>query len=312
MFYHNTIRRYTLLLLNKFKDLELQYKNSNDDLITKSIPIHYKIQEKEFLLDKSNEQIITGNTNVLPRATLELTSLSPSTDRQVSKFLKINKMISTREGFEGLKEFQWNCVAYEFSYTLSIFCRGMSEVCQIIEEVAPRFNPVVYLDVYDAEDEDSPTRVPVQLSSISFSPSGYDEASINSFEVTFDLLLSGYLFQPKNAYSQIKEFYINLNTNVNKEQMKFDVKDMYPQLQPTVTYFDYSDIKIDIISINKSGRTVTVVYDSNVNPKVKFTVEGCDIVEANNDACIVSTDSGFTITAVLEYGDFKRSITREF
>lgn len=312
MFYHNTIRRYTLLLLNKFKNLELQYKNSNNELITKSIPIHYKVQEKEFLLDKSEEQIITGNTNVIPRAVLELTALSPNTDRQSSKFLKINKMRASRDGFDNFKEFQWNCVSYDFNFSLSVFCRGMSEVCQIIEEVAPQFNPIVYLDVYDAEDENEPTRVPVQLSSISFSPSGFDEASINTFEVSFDLLLNGYLFQPVNAYSKIKEFYINLNTKCENERMKFDVKDLYPQLQPTITHFDYSDIKIDIISVNKSGRDITIVYESNVVPDITFSAEGCNIVSSSNDTCVVDKDSDFTITVELSYGSYKSSITKEY
>ena len=92
MFYHNTIRKYTLALLDFFKNLEVQYKNENEEIITKNIPIHYKMKEKEFLLDKSQKQIFTGNTNIIPRGLLELTSLTPSTDRQTSKYNKINML----------------------------------------------------------------------------------------------------------------------------------------------------------------------------------------------------------------------------
>lgn len=313
MFYHNTIRRYTLLLLDKFKNIELQYKNSNEEIITKNIPIHYKVQEKEFLLDKSTEQIITGNTNVIPRAVLELNSLSPNTDRQSSKYLKINKILSQIGDNGNYKNFQWNCISYDFTYTLTIFCRGMSEVCQIIEEIAPKFNPIMYLDVYDAEDESSPTRVPLQLTSIEFSPNGLDETSINAFNVSFSLTLSGYLFQPINAYSTIKEFYINLyDNNSVKEQMKFNVVDTYPQLQPTITHYDYSDIKLDVISLNKDNNNITVIYDSNIQPEINFECENAEILEINNNTCVVNKNRDFTITAILTYGSMIQKITKEY
>lgn len=311
MFYHNTIRRYTLLLLDKFKNLELQYKNSNDELITKNIPIHYKVQEKEFLLDKSEEQVITGNTNVLPRAVLELTSLSPNTERQASKYNKINRMKSQISG-KPYTNFQWNCISYDFTYNLSIYCRGMSEVCQIIEEVAPKFNPIMYLDVYDAENEETPTRVALQLSSIGFSPEGFEENSMNIITVSFELLLSGYLFQPINAYSEIKEFYINLfDTKTQKEQMKFDVVNCYPQLQPKITHYDYSDVKIDNITLSKNKKTITVNYDANVNVDVSFECENCNF-EYTDNVCTVDKSSGFIVTAILKYGNIVEKITKEY
>lgn len=311
MFYHNTIRRYTLLLLDKFKNLELQYKNSNDEIITKNIPIHYKVQEKEFLLDKSGDQVITGNTNVLPRAVLELTSLSPNTERQASKYNKINRMKSQISG-KPYTNFQWNCISYDFTYSLSIYCRGMSEVCQIIEEVAPKFNPIMYLDVYDAENEETPTRVALQLSSIDFSPEGFEENSINIITVSFELLLSGYLFQPINAYSEIKEFYINLfDTKTQKEQMKFDVVNCYPQLQPKITHYDYSDVKIDNITLSKNKKTITVNYDSNVDVDVSFECENCNFEYINN-VCTVDKTSGFIVTAILKYGNIVEKITKEY
>ena len=110
MFYHNTIRRYVLALLDFFNNLEVQYTD-NDQIITKSVPIRYKTREKLLSQDKSTEQVLTGNTNVLPRAELELTDLSPDTERQVSKYLKINRLRNDLDA-----EFQWNCLSYTFSF----------------------------------------------------------------------------------------------------------------------------------------------------------------------------------------------------
>lgn len=322
MFYHNTIRRYTLLLLNKFKNLEIQYKDSNGNIITKNIPIHYKVQEKEFLIQNdSEEQIVTGNTNVIPRATLELTGISPNTERQMSKYLKINRLRVDHtkdhrnyDDIQNYAEFQYNCVSYDFSFSLNILCRGMSEVCQIIEEVAPKFNPIIYFDIYDAENESEPTRVPLTLGSISFSSDGLDESSVNLFTVSFDMTLSGYLFQPVNAYSTIKKFIINLQPNeVVKEQMTFNVKNCYPQLQPDIKYFDYSKIQINIISLTKTNDEITVTYESNVTPSIVFECEGCEVDQNGTDTCkLLKSNQTFAITAVLTYGNVVNKITREF
>ena len=96
-------------------------------------------------------------------------------------------------------------VAYTFSYSLKIMCRGMNEACQIVEEIAPKFNPNVAIDLYDAENEDSLTRVALQLNSIGIESEGFEEKSMNICTVSCDLTLNGYLFQPIQKYSIIKE-----------------------------------------------------------------------------------------------------------
>lgn len=304
-----------MLLLQKFSNIEIQYFNKDDMLITKNIPIHYKFQEKEFILDKSDLQIYTGNVNVLPRAVLEFTGLSPNTDRQTSKFNKINRMkaelVKENTGYESYNEFQWNCVSYDFSYTLSIMCRGMNEVCQIIEEIAPKFNPVMYLDVYDAEDESEPTRVPLQLGDISFSNDGYSETSTNTYQVSFDLTLSGYLFQPVNMYSRIKDFYINVN-NSGKDCVKihFDVKNKLPQLWPDKTYVDYSKAEIELLKLVKNGDEVTLIYNSNVDVGIKFFGENCDVEKVSKDTCkITNKGENAVITAEVTFGGLYQRIS---
>ena len=184
MFYHNTIRRYVLALLDFFNNLEVQYTD-NDQIITKSVPIRYKTREKLLSQDKSTEQVLTGNTNVLPRAELELTDVS-----------------------------------------------------QIIEQVCPKFNPNVAIDIRDAENETVPTRIPLQLGGVKFEAPEYDEKSNNIFTVSFDLTLLGYLFEPIKKYSLIKEFNINLNTpSVQSVNLKTNVKNSIPNFDFKRTEF---------------------------------------------------------------------------
>lgn len=312
MFYHNTIRKYTLALLDFFKNLEVQYKNENEEIITKQIPIHYKMREKEMLLDKSQTQILTGNTNVIPRAVLELTSLSASTDRQTSKYNKIN-MLRNKTNME----YQYNAVSYTFSYSLKILCRGMNEACQIVEEIAPKFNPNVAIDLFDAENEDSPTRVPLQMNSIGIETENFEEKSMNICTVSCDLTLNGYLFQPIKNYAIIKELKISLNTPyLERELMEWDVVNRKPVDPPKVTYFtEISNFYLEPITLEFENDTVKVTFktSSEEKPKIEFYSETCKIKQNGSNICSVSDyEHEFDISCSLELNGYRCSIYRQF
>lgn len=311
MFYHNTIRRYTLALLDFFNNMEVQYLDG-DQVVTKSVPIRYKTREKLLSIDKSTEQMLTGNTNVLPRAELELTGLSADTERQMSKYLKINRL---RKGNDA--DYQWNCLSYTFSYKVSVLCRGLNEASQIIEQVAPKFNPNVAIDIRDAEEEQEPTRVAVQLGGVDFEVSDYDEKSNNICTVSFDLTLYGYLFQPIKSYSIIKEFKVNLNTPA------LNVLEMNHKVVNSIPEFDYSrdnlyrnnylvveDLKLEFDGVSK----VTVKYrcNSREQPKITFVSETCTVTEAKGDSCTVEFMDKFDICAILEMNGQRWTVCGEF
>lgn len=312
MFYHNTIRRYTLALLDFFNNMEVQYLSDGDQIVTKSVPIRYKTREKLLSIDKSTEQTLTGNTNVLPRAELELTGLSPDTDRQMSKYLKINRLRKDTEA-----DYQWNCLSYTFSYKVSVLCRGLNEVSQLIEQVAPKFNPNVAIDIRDAENEQEPTRVTLQLGGVDFEVQEYEEKSNNICTVSFDLTLYGYLFQPIKSYSIVKEFKVNLNTpSLNKLEMIHTVDDSIPEFDFTREHLyrdDYlviEDLKLEFDGVSK----VTVLYRCNsiAKPEVKFISDTCTVTETKGDYCIVDFEGKFDVCAVLELNGQRWSVWSEF
>lgn len=313
MFYHNTIRRYVLALLDFFNNLEVQYTD-NDQIITKSVPIRYKTREKLLSQDKSTEQVLTGNTNVLPRAELDLTDLSPDTERQVSKYLKINRLRNDLDA-----EFQWNCLSYTFSFEVKVLCRGMNEVSQIIEQVCPKFNPNVAIDIRDAENETVPTRIPLQLGGVKFEAPEYDEKSNNIFTVSFDLTLLGYLFEPIKKYSLVKEFNINLNTpSVQSVNLKTDVKNSIPNFDFKRTEFLRDDVLVlEDLRLERTGDTVTVKYRCNslIPPKITFISDTVRILEQTGDTAkieIPQETESFDICAKLEKNSQYYTVFKEF
>lgn len=206
-FHHGTIRKYTAAILDFFNDLEIQYENSLGETKSRPIPIRYSSREKATIFDEyTTEQLLSGNYSILPRASLTLQSMSKVDSRVTNKNTKINQYKT-----DSSIEFSFNSVPYEFTFEIIVQCRGMNEATQIIEQIAPKFNPTVNIDVWDAANLSEPTRVPVRLSDVQLSSEDYEELSTNIFTVTFALSLMGNLYPPIKSQDRIKEFKIMLN-----------------------------------------------------------------------------------------------------
>jgi hypothetical protein len=213
MVHHGTIRKYTAALLEFFNDIEVSYKLSNGQRIEKNIPLNYSSREKSRILDDYTvEQFLSGNKNVLPSASLAFVSMAKAEQRTTNKNNKNNNFTST----SGL-EFSYNSVPYTFNFDLVVKCRGMNEASQIVEQIAPKFNPSINIDIWDASNLNEPTRVPVNLLDISIEDEEYDELSSNVFTVTFGLTLTGNLYPPIKAMPRIKEFKMYINQIENED-----------------------------------------------------------------------------------------------
>lgn len=207
MFFHGTIRKYTAALLDVFNDIEIQYEDSNGDPITKAIPLAYSSREKARILEGHvAEQLLSGNYSVLPRASLALESMVKAEQRVTNKNNKISRYKT-----DDTLEYSYNSVPYEFTYSIIVQCRGMNEVTQVVEQIAPKFNPTVNIDIWDVSNLNEPTRVPLRLTDVSFESEDYDELSSNIFTVTMQMSLMGNLYPPIKEQGRIKEFIMSIN-----------------------------------------------------------------------------------------------------
>lgn len=226
MYHFGIIRKYTAALLEMFNNLEIQYKDSAGNTRSKNVPITYSTKEKSNIFDKYTvEQLQSGNYNVLPRASLALTSLMKNTERTTNKNVSINKIKN-----ENTFDYQYNAVPYDFNFDLNVKCRGMNEATMIIEQVLPFFNPVYNIDIWEIDTLDEPTRIPIILLDVSVeNDSEYDEFSQNLMTVNFGLLLKGNIYPPVKSIERIKELKMRIfdNTISNNKKTIFgwDVND---------------------------------------------------------------------------------------
>lgn len=276
MFYHhNTIRTYTGALLNLFNDLEVQYKNSVGEITSRNIPVRFATKEKSKILDEySTNQLTSGNYNVLPRANLSWSNMIKAEQRTTNKNVKINTKAN-----ENTFEFLYNSVPYEFTYELTIMCRGLNEATMIIEQIACKFNPIINIDVYDATNLDEPTRVPVTLLDIGLEPSEYEELSSNIINVNVGLSIKGNIYPPIKSIERIKEFKMFLNES---QEDKFN------------NYTKKSVFNYDIIDSELKNEEVFIPEIDNTYPII-VEIVGDNVIVGENNILAIWEDKDSTI-----------------
>lgn len=281
MQHHGTIRKYTAALLDVFNGLEVEYLDSNSNTITRNIPIVYSSREKSRIIEgHTAEQLASGNTNVLPRANISLSTLAKADQRVTNKNIKINKA----QG-EDTFEYMFNSVPYEFTFELTVMCRGMNEASMIIEQVAPKFNPTLNVDIWDATNLNEPTRVPIRLLDIGIEQEEYEEYSTNLVIISFGLSLMGNLYPPIKSTPRIHDFKMYINEHIGdyfnrKTIMGWDVNadgelenGTLTQVEDTTTYAP-SIISINAVdSLSVGTNSLVAVYDDSDNQLGELTFD---------------------------------------
>lgn len=304
MFHHGTIRKYTAALLDLFNDMEIQYADSNGNTRARNIPIKYSSIEKHKELDNfSAEQLLSGNTNVLPRASLALSTMTKAEQRIQNKNLKINTVKK-----ESAFEYMYNSVPYEFTFELAVMCRGMNEASMVIEQIAPKFNPTINIDVWDAENLNEPTRIPVKLLDIGIESNEYDELSSNIVTVNIGLSIMGNLYPPIKSVERVKEYKIYMAEQISDKfkrttAFNFDVQPDGTLQQTSDIHLAYPNMYapniIDIVGFNVGigDNTLEVIFDDKDNKdgelRFEWSVIGAALViPAREQATVIVNATG--------------------
>jgi hypothetical protein len=267
------------------------------ETLKKIVPIKYSSVEKSRLFDDyTSEQILSGNYSVLPRASLSLLSMSKSEQRVMNKNNKIGNYKS-----DTTMEYMFNSIPYEFTYNVVFQCRGMNEATQIVEQIAPKFNPIINIDIWDASNLDEPTRVPVSLNDVQMDQEEYSELTTNIITITFGLTLLGNLYPPIKSLPRIQEFQIYINQIENsalatrKEMMEWDV-DLYGNIMGKVLDLYTED------QTSNSSQPCGFKYDAD---DVKVGLWADRVIVENMDDVFISTD----VQSILE--EIYTSINKE-
>jgi len=212
-FHHNSIRNFTIALLDLFNNIHVpRFNSSGDKLHDIVVPIKFGGRDKAYMLSEHDmDNIHNGNVNVLPRMVLQFDGMSKAPDRDTNKLSKINKRKIGSDPTSLLYNYHYNAVAYDFNYTVFIACRTFTDATIIVEQIAPMFRPDITLKIQELDIQEKPTSVPVQIDDFAFTlPEDMGEDEIRIIEVEFPVSVKGNLYLPITEAGVIKAVEVNM------------------------------------------------------------------------------------------------------
>lgn len=215
---HNqTLKKYTIAVLDAFNNIKIPIYNKKGK-ITKElpVPIVFGSRDKAYKLDNTNKNIKNGNNYTLPRMALSFNSMSKASNRDTSKFAKIN--LQSKENTNRTIQFQFNCVAYDFQYTLHIATKTLTEMMLITETITPLFRPTYTIPVYELDIQQEPTNIIVELLSVDLTiPEELADDELRIIQCDIPLNLRGNMYLPIKDQELISKIRLYVNEKVEQD-----------------------------------------------------------------------------------------------
>lgn len=190
-YYNETIRKNIVAFGSLFNQVTIMRRDAEDDLVNKiKVPIVYGPKEK-FIYRLTTETGVTDKTHLqatFPRLGYEIINIIYDPTR------KLNRMIQKRVSTESYTDTTYMEVPYNININLYSFTRTLEDNLQIIEQIAPYFQPefnlcINYNTINQAID------VPIVLNDISTSEDYEgDFTTRRSVTTVFNFTMKTYIY----------------------------------------------------------------------------------------------------------------------
>ena len=205
----NTIRKYVAGMLAFFSNLRVEYL-SNGKVYQRKLPVFYGNREKLLTIEEHEfSELMNGNTNFLPRASLVIDSMTYDANRQNNKNVAVQREL-TMQSLTNKNAFAYMTSApspYNIAVRLNLVTRGMNDAMMLVEQVASFFNPFYTFKMVEEQQESS---IRLQLDSVTFEPPEIDQFSNNEVMVEFGFTLYGNMYKPRSKEYIIDTITLNI------------------------------------------------------------------------------------------------------
>lgn len=205
----NTIRKYVGGMLAFFSNLRVEYL-ANGKVYQRKLPVFYGNREKLLTIEEHEfSELMNGNTNFLPRASLVIDSMTYDQNRQNNKNVAVQREL-TMQSLTNKNAFAYVTSApspYNIAVRLNLITRGMNDAMMLVEQVASFFNPFYTFKMVEEQQESS---IRLQLDSVTFEPPEIDQFSNNEVMVEFGFTLYGNMYKPRSKEYIIDTITLNI------------------------------------------------------------------------------------------------------
>ena len=205
----NTIRKYVAGMLAFFSNLRVEYL-ANGKVYQRKLPVFYGNREKLLTIEEHEfSELMNGNTNFLPRASLVIDSMTYDANRQNNKNVAVQREL-TMQSLTNKNAFAYMTSApspYNIAVRLNLITRGMNDAMMLVEQVASFFNPFYTFKMVEEQQESS---IRLQLDSVTFEPPEIDQFSNNEVMVEFGFTLYGNMYKPRSKEYIVDTITLNI------------------------------------------------------------------------------------------------------
>jgi hypothetical protein len=231
-FYHESLKRYTLLFGTLFNEITISKTMAGNTAAntvatvvrTVKVPLSYGPKEK-FLVRAAQDPGLKNPVEIdLPRMSFEIQGMTYAPDRKLATIGKLQTVDPNSNGSSATQlSTVWNPVPYDINFQLNIMVRTYDEGCAILEQILPFFTPEWTNSLMILDDVKYSLDVPIVLVGVSNADNYEGDFQTRTALVwTLDFILKGTFFGPTATKKQIKIIKVafnDINSNNNMENI---------------------------------------------------------------------------------------------
>lgn len=289
-----TIKKYTKALLDTFNGIQVERVRESGKKEYIIVPITFASKDPVFTLSEAEvEQVLSGNTNFLPRMSLSLETMEPLV---TSRGLNRATYLELPNGEK--KSFLYNSFGVELVYQIIIETRSLTELTEIVEQILPYFCPTLNLRVRELDNLSEPTSIKVEFMMAEMNlPTDHNEHNARICSGALRIKLHGNIYPAIQDQEIIK--YIKLYMAVGNEENKVARADGKPGDPIKFKPIREASLVLDNVEVKEQKESDTLklipVYDDPDNELFSVIY---NIVYKENETDNISNVNNFGVLAV--------------
>lgn len=201
-YFFNTIKKYIIGTLSLFDNIIVQKSDSRQ--FTVPVVFANKSRLNQYIATEFQKN---RGAKVIPKIAVSISGMQFDTERKTNKISKIPLQYDGTANTTSI----YNSVPYNWIIDVHIITRTLSDMFQILEQILPKFNPSVSININELPLVSNSSSVTILLNDVSLEiDSDLDEVGEQRYvRASLNLLLKGNIFMPIKDSKIIKQIDIS-------------------------------------------------------------------------------------------------------
>ncbi|MBO58313.1 MAG: hypothetical protein CMA77_04890 [Euryarchaeota archaeon] len=283
--YNKVIRKCVIAFGTLFNNIEVRKETGTGSTYQKmKVPLAYGPRQKFLARLEQQPELNRKVAITLPRISFEMTGLTYDGTRKLSPINVDYK----KDGSNAIRK-MFTPVPYNLDFSLSILSKTNDEALEIVEQIAPVFQPSYNVTIKIIDDVNEYRDIPIVLNNMSYSDEyegNFDQRKLTTIDMNFTM--KAYIFGPTQTGKPIKKAKVDYKTGT-------DTQTAPRRVSYTVEPKALRDKDSDGAGLTLTSNITNKIGTLQVTDSSLFSIG--DYIEINNEVMKVKTKpDGTSIT----------------